>query len=244
MQRNIRSAAASVTHQRGRPGRSIDTCLGPLNSKSCKRRRFPVVADAGGDPEPGSGDDHGTIRSPAGLVRGARFQRAGIEQRDAGAAAVGDQYLPVVGDGAGHARKSRQRREVLAGVVVDHLDAVARGVRNEDAPALCIEGGVIELAALGVWYGDGSDCFQRHDGLTIWTSTAGTISDKPANRSSTSTALRNVSSSIFPYSLKPLHRPASMNGKPSAYSLRVSVVKAPVTAIEIEITTKAANSTG
>ena len=27
MHRNTRSAAASVTHQRGRPGKSIDTCL-------------------------------------------------------------------------------------------------------------------------------------------------------------------------------------------------------------------------
>jgi hypothetical protein len=50
--------------------------------------------------------------------------------------------------------------------VVDHLDAIARGVCNKDAPALGIEGGVIELAACGTWYGDGSDYFQRHDGLT------------------------------------------------------------------------------
>jgi hypothetical protein len=39
-------------------------------------------------------------------------------------------------------------------------------VCNKDAPALGIEGGVIELAACGTWYGDGSDYFQRHDGLT------------------------------------------------------------------------------
>jgi hypothetical protein len=56
---------------------------------------------------------------------------------------------------------------VLAGVVIDHLDAIACRVRDEDAPAPYIEGGVIELAARGAWYGDGSDCFQRHDHLTI-----------------------------------------------------------------------------
>ena len=165
MQRNIRSAAASVTHQRGRPGRSIDTWLAIAQSEKLQRRRFSVDADAGGNSKAGSGDDHGTIRSPAGLVRGARFQRAGIEQRDAGAAAVGDQDLSVIGDRAGHARKSRQCCEMPAGVVVDHLDAVARGVRDEDAPALRIEGGVIELTARGARYGDGSDCFQRHDDL-------------------------------------------------------------------------------
>jgi hypothetical protein len=43
----------------------------------------------------------------------------------------------------------------------------SRGVRDEDAPALRIEGGVIKLAARGARYGNGSDCFQRHDGLTV-----------------------------------------------------------------------------
>jgi hypothetical protein len=49
--------------------------------------------------------------------------------------------------------------------MVDYLDAVARGVRNEDAPAPGIEGRVIERAARRVGYGDGSDRPQRHDGL-------------------------------------------------------------------------------
>jgi hypothetical protein len=56
---------------------------------------------------------------------------------------------------------------VPAGIVVDHLDAIARSVRDEDATALRIEGGVIKLAARGAWYGDGSDYFQRHDDLTV-----------------------------------------------------------------------------
>ncbi len=76
--------------------------------------------------------------------------------------------MSVVCDGAGHARKSRQRRKVPAGVVVDHLNAIARGVRNEDSPALRIEGGVIKLAARGAWYSDGSGYFQRHDDLTAF----------------------------------------------------------------------------
>ena len=168
MQRNIRSAAASVTHQRGRPGRSIDTCRRSLKPYSCSVGVSSSRPMQAAIPRSCSGDDHGTVRPPAGLVRGARFQRAGIEQRDAGAAAVGDQYLSVVGDGAGHAGKPRQRRQVPAGIVVDHFEAVARGVRDEDAPALGIEGGVIELAARSMRYGDGTDCFQRHDGLTVW----------------------------------------------------------------------------
>jgi hypothetical protein len=43
--------------------------------------------------------------------------------------------------------------------VVDHLDAIARGVRNEDTPAVRIEGGVVKVAARCTWYGDGSDYF-------------------------------------------------------------------------------------
>src|ERR1700676_266623 len=56
--------------------------------------------------------------------------------------------------------------------------------------------------------------------------------------------LAECSSSIFPYSLKPLHKPASRNGRPSPYNLRVSDVTAPVIPIEMEMITKAANSTG
>ena len=43
-----------------------------------------------------------------------------------------------------------------------------------------------------------------------------TINDNPANSRSTRTVLRNVSSLIFPKSLKPIQRPATMNGTPIA----------------------------
>jgi hypothetical protein len=56
---------------------------------------------------------------------------------------------------------------VLAGIVVDYLDAIAGGVCNEDTPAPRVEGGVIELAARGTWYGDGPDCSQGHDDPTM-----------------------------------------------------------------------------
>jgi hypothetical protein len=49
--------------------------------------------------------------------------------------------------------------------MVDDLDAVARGVRNEHATAFCVERAVIEGAAGGMRDGDGANGFQRHDGL-------------------------------------------------------------------------------
>jgi hypothetical protein len=113
--------------------------LAVFQSKQLQRGGFSVDTDAGCDPEAGSGDDHSAIWSPAGFERGARFQSAGVEQCNAGAAAVGYQDLSVVGDRAGRARKSRQRRKVAAGVVVDHLNAIARGMCNEDTPAFRIE---------------------------------------------------------------------------------------------------------
>src|SRR5882724_2425431 len=58
-----------------RPSRQVDRyMLAILQSKKLQRRRFSVDADAGCNSKTGSGDDHGTIRAPASLVRGARFQ--------------------------------------------------------------------------------------------------------------------------------------------------------------------------
>jgi hypothetical protein len=56
---------------------------------------------------------------------------------------------------------------VPASVVVDHLDAVARGVRDEDAPAPGVESGVIKFAAGRARYGDGCNFFQRHNVLAV-----------------------------------------------------------------------------
>jgi hypothetical protein len=50
--------------------------------------------------------------------------------------------------------------------MVDDFKAVACGVCNEDASAPCIEHAVIEGAPRSIWYGNDSDRFQRHDGLT------------------------------------------------------------------------------
>jgi hypothetical protein len=51
--------------------------------------------------------------------------------------------------------------------MVDDFKAVACGVCNEDASAPCIERAVIEGAARSIRYDNGSDLFQRHDGLAV-----------------------------------------------------------------------------
>ena len=72
---------------------------------------------------------------------------------------------PGVRDNACSFRESRQRGDVPAGVVIDHLDAVATRMRYENAAALRIEGTMIERAARRGWYLDYADRLQRHDHL-------------------------------------------------------------------------------
>ena len=87
------------------------------------------------------------------------LERRGVEPSHARSTPIGGQNFSVVGDGAGNARKSWQRRDVLLGVVVDDLDAVARGVRDEHAPGFGIERGMIELAARSAGYFDDAKRF-------------------------------------------------------------------------------------
>ena len=74
------------------------------------------------------------------------FVGCGVEPSDGRRTAIGREDVAVVGDRAGHARKARQRGDVPLRIVVDHLDAVARSMRDEDAPGLRIECGVVEVA--------------------------------------------------------------------------------------------------
>jgi hypothetical protein len=67
-----------------------------------------------------------------------------VEPRHACGTAVGGEDLPVVGDHAGDARKSLQRCDVLARIVIDHLDAIACTVRNEHAARSGVERGVVK----------------------------------------------------------------------------------------------------
>jgi len=89
------------------------------------------------------------------LKIGSGFQVASIEQRDAGALPrLVTRTCPSSATAPATPGNPGSVAMCLAGVVVNHLDAVARGVGDEYAPAVGIEGGVIEVAARGAWYGD------------------------------------------------------------------------------------------
>ena len=136
-----------------------------LEAEQMQRRRVAIVADAGGYSDTAALDDRRTIRPRTALEHGPGFERRGVQPRNACRTAVGGKDFSVVGDGAGHAPKSRQCRDVPLGIVVDHLDAIARGVGYEDPPGLRVKRRVVKLAVCGVGYLDDAKFLQRHDGL-------------------------------------------------------------------------------
>ena len=123
MQRNSRFACG-IGHAPTWPAWQIDRHLPAIVQPECvQRRSFPVVADAGDNPERKALDDGRAVRPCAGLEHGLGFERRSIQPGEACRAAIGDENFTVVGDGAGDTRKSRQRRDVFARIVIDHLDA-------------------------------------------------------------------------------------------------------------------------
>jgi hypothetical protein len=84
------------------------------------------------------------VGSRPGLENRLSFQCQRIDPGDARRSPVGHEDHAFGRDDTGRFRETRQRRDVPAFVMVDHLDAVSTGVRDEDTPALWIEGAVIE----------------------------------------------------------------------------------------------------
>src|SRR4051812_21059335 len=130
-----------------------------------QRRSFPVVADAGDDPKRQALDDRSAVRPCAGLEYGFGLERRAIKPGEACRAAVRDKDFTIVRDGTGYARKSRQRRFVFTRIVVDHLDGVARRMRDEDATGFWIECGVVEGAVRSIQYLDDAKTLQGHGNL-------------------------------------------------------------------------------
>lgn len=102
-----------------------------------------------------------TIAAPFGRGPEIDLVGGGVQPTDGRRAAVGGEDLAVIGNRAGNAGKSRQGRDVPLAVVIDHLQAIARGVRDEDAAGFGIERGVIEIAVARVRNCDNADLPQR-----------------------------------------------------------------------------------
>src|SRR5215212_589953 len=117
-----------------------------------KRGAVALITDAGGDCQLLPGNDGHAIGPRAHPENALRFQGVCIDPSQARGAAVGDQDHPVVRDNARGFRESRQCCDMLAGIVVDDLDAVTTRVRYENAAARRIESPVIKRTAGGAWY--------------------------------------------------------------------------------------------
>lgn len=152
MQTKTLSPPASVTHQRGRPGRSIAHWVISLRSMTCSVGPC-CIADTGDNANSPPLQDGCSIRPRAGREDAFDFAGCGVQPGDRRCAPIGRKDLPVVGNRTGNPGKVRQRRNVCLTIEIDHLQAVPGRVRNEDAARLRVEGGVIEIAvqALSVW---------------------------------------------------------------------------------------------
>ena len=88
--------------------------------------------------------DRDSVRSRSGIEYGPCFQSVRIDPSQACRSTVGDEDVTFVGDDACRFRKTVQCRQMAAGVMIDHLDAVPARVRQENAAALRLEGSMVE----------------------------------------------------------------------------------------------------
>src|SRR6266851_9758901 len=92
-------------------------------------------------------DERDPVRSRARVQHGARFQCAGVNPCQSWCTAIGNEHVPVVGYDARRFRKAVQCGEMAASVVINHLDAVSRGMRYKNTPGLWIKGAMVEQRA-------------------------------------------------------------------------------------------------
>jgi hypothetical protein len=85
-----------------------------------------------------------SVRSRAGLVNDARFQRVAVDLGQACRSTIGDENLAIVCDNTRRFRKAVQRREMAAGIVINHLNPIQPGMCHEYATSFRIKSSMIE----------------------------------------------------------------------------------------------------
>jgi hypothetical protein len=157
-----------IGHAPAWPSRQINRALrGVRQIDDLQHRALMRVADARGDADAHSSDDDGAVGPWPRWECGFEFVGRGVQPGDCRGTAIGGQDLAVIGDRTRDTRKPRQCRDMLLPVVVDDLDAIALGVRDEDAPGFWVERGVVEVAARSVRYFDNAKRFQRHGSFSL-----------------------------------------------------------------------------
>jgi hypothetical protein len=154
-----------VRHAPSRPAGKIERVMASVAAEHFELGAVVVIADGGDDRQTLLRNDGDAIGPLAGFEDRQRFQAMRIEPSQACRATIGHQHGAAVGHDARGFRKSRQCRDVFAGVVIDDFDPVAAGMGDENAPCCRIERSMIEFAARSVRYLDHADGFERHDHL-------------------------------------------------------------------------------
>ena len=113
-----------------------------------------LIADTGNQCQPATGDYRHSVRSKGGRLNNSRLQCFRIDACEACRSPIGDENLTFIGDDTCRLGEAVQRRHVAAGIVIDHLDPIKRGMCDEHAACLRIESSVIKVGIGGTVYLD------------------------------------------------------------------------------------------
>jgi hypothetical protein len=105
-----------------------------------------VIIDASGHREARPGDDRDTVGSRGGFKPRILLERRCIQPHQFRGSAIGHQNLPGIGDHSSGFRKALQARDMAPRLGIDHLEAVASGMRNEDAARRGLKGAMVKRA--------------------------------------------------------------------------------------------------
>src|ERR1700737_321809 len=103
-----------------------------------------LIPDAGNHCQPRMRNNCHSVRSRSRSQNEARFQRMGVDPSQACCSTIGDENVSRVRDNTCRLRKAVQRREMLAGIVINHLKAIEPSMCHEYATSFRIESAMIE----------------------------------------------------------------------------------------------------
>src|ERR1700724_2940746 len=104
-----------------------------------------LIADEGNQYQPATGDYRHSVRSRGGRLNKLCLQCFRIDASEARCRPIGDEYATFAGDDTCRLGEAVQRREMAAGIVIDHLDPIKPRMCDEHAGSLRIESSMIEV---------------------------------------------------------------------------------------------------
>ena len=118
--------------------------LAPIELQDLELGATGFVANAGNDRQASLRYDRNAVRPPAGVEHAPCLQRAAIDPDQACCSAICDEDVACISDHARRFWKALQRCEVAIPVMINDLETVSGGVRDEDAARFRLERAMVE----------------------------------------------------------------------------------------------------